>query len=94
MARKSKQIILPHLNDCNGDVTKKWYVEYTVQHPQICTRIYDGFEKLSSANQRYAFADILIQEYTDKLNSGWRPYSLPLVEYEDALVYPDLTKMF
>jgi hypothetical protein len=31
MARKSKEIVWSHLNDCNGDVAKKWYVEFSVK---------------------------------------------------------------
>ena len=28
MARRESIIIFPHLNDCKGDLTKDWYVEY------------------------------------------------------------------
>ena len=91
MARTSKKIILPHLNDCGGDVSGKWYVQYSVVHPQtgkkIRPRIYEGFDKFSTAKQRYAYADLIIEEYTDKLKSGWLPFELPIVEYEDALAY-------
>ena len=91
MARKSKEIIWPHLNNCNGDMAKDWYVEYTIQNPATGkkerNRIYDGFKELSSAEERYAYAETIIKEYTDKLNSGWRPWKLPMIEYEDVLAY-------
>jgi len=31
MARRKKEIVVPHLNDCGGDLTKKWYVEYSIK---------------------------------------------------------------
>ncbi len=30
MGRRPKEIVYPHLNDCKGDVTGKWYVEFSV----------------------------------------------------------------
>ncbi len=34
MARRQKEIIMPHLNNCGGDLTKKWYVEYSIRNPK------------------------------------------------------------
>ena len=34
MARRKKEIVMPHLNDCGGDLTKKWYVEYSIRNPK------------------------------------------------------------
>jgi integrase len=31
MARRRKEVVMPHLNDCGGDLTKKWYVEYSIR---------------------------------------------------------------
>jgi len=28
MSKKQAIIIFPHLNDCGGDLSQKWYVEY------------------------------------------------------------------
>jgi integrase len=46
MARRQKEIIMPHLNDCGGDLKKKWHVEYSIGNPQSGKmeriRTYDG----------------------------------------------------
>jgi hypothetical protein len=33
MSRRKKEIILPHLNDSGGDMSKTWYVEYSLKNP-------------------------------------------------------------
>jgi hypothetical protein len=92
MARKKKEIIWPHLNDCEGDVERKWYVEYTTTHSvtgkKIRTRIYDGFESIKSRKERYEYANRLISEHTKKLMSGWRPFDPhEMKEFVDELKY-------
>jgi hypothetical protein len=92
MARRTKEIVWPHLNDCRGDVGKKWYVEFSVTHSttgeKVRTRIYDGFESLKTAGERYAYGEKLISTYNGKLASGWRPYDAALSkQYADELKY-------
>jgi hypothetical protein len=52
MTRRRKEIIMPHLNDNNGDLTKKWYVEYSIRNPKNGKmeriRIYDGIDQYST----------------------------------------------
>jgi hypothetical protein len=91
MGRKAKEIAYPHLNDCQGDVKGKWYVEYSVLNKitgeKLRPRIYDGFEKLTTYKEKKAHADKIIKEYTQKLDSGWRPFQKLEFEFEDALAY-------
>lgn len=54
---------------------------------KVRSRIYDGFEKLTTYEEKKAHAEKLIKEYTQKLDSGWRPFENPIVEFEDALAY-------
>lgn len=91
MGRKAKEIVYPHLNDCKGDVKGKWYVEYSVLNKitgeKVRPRIYDGFDKLTTYKEKKTHADKIIKEYTQKLDSGWRPFENPEIEFEDALAY-------
>ena len=91
MGRRSKEIIYPHLNDCNGDVKRKWYVEFSVLNKltgeKIRHRIYEGFDQCSTFKKKKDYANKIINEYTQKLDSGWRPFENPEVEFEDALAY-------
>lgn len=91
MGRRAKEIVYPHLNDCKGDVTGKWYVEFSALNKltgeKVRKRIYDGFDQLTTYYEKKAHADKIIQEYTEKLNSGWRPFDSQEFEFEDALAY-------
>ncbi|MDR1369081.1 MAG: tyrosine-type recombinase/integrase [Dysgonamonadaceae bacterium] len=91
MGRRPKEIVYPHLNDCKGDVTGKWYVEFSVTSKvigeKIRQRIYEGFDQHTTYYDKKIYAEKLIQEYTDKLNSGWRPDECDPVEFEDKLAY-------
>ncbi|GHT63028.1 hypothetical protein FACS189451_08930 [Bacteroidia bacterium] len=91
MARKSKEIIWPHLNDCNGDVTRKWYVEFSVRNIQtgemVRTRIHEGFDKHITAEGKYQYAKKIIREYQSKLKTGWKPFEEIEIEYKDSLAY-------
>lgn len=92
MGRKVKEIVYPHLNDCKGDVDGKWYVEYSVTNKltreKVRTRIYEGFDKFSTYGEKKLYAEKLIEEYTQKLNDGWRPFDENVqIEFDDALAY-------
>lgn len=91
MGRRAKEIVYPHLNNRNGDVNKRWYVEFSVLNKltgeKVRQRIYDGFEQLTTYYEKKAYADKIIKEYTEKLNSGWRPFDSQEFEFEDALAY-------
>lgn len=95
MGRRAKEIIYPHLNDCKGDVNGVWYVEYSVlnkltgEKPR--PRIYEGFEKYTTYEEKKAYADKIIEEYTEKLKSGWRPWDNDKIEFEDLLTYYNAT---
>lgn len=90
MGRRRKEITLPHLNDCKGDMAKNWYVEFTLTHPitgeKIHKRIYEGINLLTTPYERKQAAECIIQEYTDKILSGWRPWD-DYKPFTDALAY-------
>ncbi|MDR2913543.1 MAG: site-specific integrase [Tannerella sp.] len=90
MARRQKEIIMPHLNDCCGDLTKKWYVEYSIRNPQSGKmeriRTYDGINQFSTYQGRYNFAQKLIKQYSEQIKAGDISYQ-EFVEYNDMLLY-------
>jgi integrase len=90
MARRKKEIVMPHLNDCGGDMTKKWYVEYSLRNPKTGkmerVRTYDAINRHSTATERYVQAKELIAKYTSEIRSGKITHQ-EFVEYEDMLLY-------
>lgn len=90
MARPKKDLSLPHVIDCGGDVSKTWCVEYSCRDPYQNKlqrfRVYEGFSKLKTAEERYELADRIIREIKEKLLKGWSPFEKRKVSYEDQLV--------
>jgi len=56
MGRRAKEVIYPFLNDCKGDVGRRWYVELSVLNKltgeKIRHRIYEGFEKFTTYKRK------------------------------------------
>ena len=73
MGRKTLLVSYPHLNNCKGDLSKKWYVEYAYRLPgetdKHVFRVYDGLCGGTEQSRRQA-ADKLIKKYTEYLKSG------------------------
>lgn len=73
MGRKTLLVSYPHLNDCKGDLSKKWYVEYAYRLPgetdKHVFRVYDGLCGGTEQSRKQA-ADKLIKKYTEYLKSG------------------------
>lgn len=74
MARKRSLVILPKLKNCGGDLSKKWYVEYSCRDPQTNEmkrfRHYDGFAELDTVQKREDHAKKIISEIKLKLEKG------------------------
>lgn len=83
-------IVLPHLVDNGGDLSKDWFVEYSVRDPYTGNmkrfREYSGFKKLKSAEERYELANTIIAKLRTKMEEGWSPFGREKVTYEDALL--------
>jgi integrase len=88
MARRRKDIIWPRLNDCGGDLTKTWHVEYSLRNPVTQEmkrfKIYEGLKQLSTAKDRYEFAEKIIRQFTEDIKSGTIGFS-ESIEYDDLL---------
>lgn len=82
--KREVEIILPELKDGK-------YIEYKVYNAGSDKlerfRIYKGFAKLKSSREVEIHAEKLIDRYSDKLRSGWRPWSAETVIYRDEFTY-------
>ena len=97
--KRQKLIILPQLNECSGDLTKKWFVFYSVLNPKTGKlerfKIFDGFGKLNTITERYQHAEQIIREYTEKLKCGWSPFKDDKkVIYMDNLQYEKVARIY
>ena len=76
--RRKKVIVLPHLVDAGGDLTKDWFVEYSCRDPRTDKlkrfREYAGLGRQKSAKERHALAEQIIRELKDKLATGCVPF--------------------
>lgn len=90
MARRRKEIVMPHLNDCAGDLTKKWYVEYSIRNPKSDkmerVRTYDKINQYSTYKERFDFAQKIIKEQSKSILNGSISFQ-ELIEYNDMLLY-------
>lgn len=85
-----KLVVLPHLRDAGGDLSKEWFVEYGFRDPRTgqMKRFRErGFSKLRTARERYELADKIIAELKEKMASGWTPFNDRKVAYTDELIY-------
>lgn len=93
MARRRAIVILPHLVDAGGDVTKKWWVEYSFRNPKTGVmqrfRNYTLFTNVPTAKSRYNIAAKFVSKLKVKIESGWTPFSDEQTKYiyEDELTY-------
>lgn len=73
MSRTKNLINYPHLNDCKGDISKKWYVEFSFRLParteEYRFRVYDGLCSGTDKERRQS-AEKLIAEINQYLKSG------------------------
>lgn len=91
MGRKKQLLILPELKDFGGDISKKWFVEYSVRNPRTDKleriRTYEGFSKLKTAKERYSYAEKIIKQIKDQLEKGIMPFDKKEITYQDEIIY-------
>jgi len=97
MSKKQAIIIFPHLNDCGGDLTKDWYVEFKYLIPGEVEmrkeRIYKGIYSGDESSRRKEAARV-IKEKTKWLKSGAYLEGNIRKVYADELLYRNEAKMF
>lgn len=94
-----KMITLPQLNDCGGDMAKKWFVYYSVKDPRTGKmkrfKTYKELNKFKVSDKRYAKGVEIINELSGKLKSGWSPFlDDSSVIYADQLKYKNISEIY
>ncbi len=87
-----REVILPKLNDANGDLSKQWFVYFSVLNPATgrlkTFRKYEGFTPLTTVPERRKHATKLIRKWKLKLLSGWNPFfEMEKVKYASLIRY-------
>lgn len=93
--RRKQIIILPELK-CGAD--GRWYVQYSSRNPITDEmkrfRLFDGLQDCKTEEERMRIASKIIDEYTEKLTSGWSPFDKPKVIYEDQIMYQNAANVY
>lgn len=94
-----KMIILPQLNDCGGDTSKKWFVFFSVRNPKSGKmerfKDYKGLNKTKNPHERYTLASSIIENFASKLKQGWSPFlDDSKYIYTDNLQYQNLARIY
>ena len=96
--KREKIVRLPVIRDAGGDVTKNWFIEFYCRNPKNGKlerqKIYKGINKLHTAAERMRAAQVLCDQYTDKIRNGWSPYVDDLVIYDDNLQFQTHIKQY
>jgi site-specific recombinase XerD len=73
-----KEVIMPKLNDCRGDLSRQWFIYFSILNPATgrmkTFRKYDGFARLKTDKERRTFASKVIRKWEKKILSGWNPF--------------------
>lgn len=97
MSRREAILILPKLNDCKGDLSRPWFVEWGYRLPGIPgmkrERQYKGLN-LPTAVQRKRVADKIIEEKTAWLKSGEYLDGEKRIIYADEIQYRNEARMY
>lgn len=95
---RQKLIILPKLCDCSGDLSRQWFIFYSVRDPHtgkmVRFRHYEGFTGLSR-EERIEHAKQLIESFSIRLRSGWTPFiDDTRAVYNDQLEYKTVAEIY
>lgn len=89
---------LAKLYNAGGDLSKKWFVYYSVRDPKSGKmerfKEFTGIRINMSADERIIAANKLIIELNAKLKEGWTPLLDSSVIYEDSLQYRAVAKTY
>lgn len=87
-----KEVIFPKLNHCQGDMSRQWFIYFSVFNPATgkmqVFRKYDGFTALHTPEERHDHARKLIKKWRTKLLNGYNPFfEQDKVKYASAIKY-------
>lgn len=67
----------PSLCDFSGDLSKQWYIYYSVQDPStgrmVRFKFSKGLNSLKTIKERRAYAAMVMREISLRLSQGWNP---------------------
>ncbi len=97
--KRKKIAILPEVNNCGGDLSKKWFVYYSYRDPRNDKmkrfKAYQGLHKIKDFEGRAEAAERLKEDYAAKLKNGWNPFmDDETAIYEDQLQYNGVARIF
>jgi len=91
MKKRMKLALFAKLHDCNGDISKQWFVYYSYRDPQTRKlqrfKEYNGINRFDTVEARRAYARKLITKINRKLKSGWDPFDDNDILYVDHFAY-------
>lgn len=97
--KRNKICILPAIDNCNGDISKKWFVFFSYRDPRNGKmkrfKIYTGLHKFKTIPERTAAANKLCQQYRERLANGFNPFTDDEKSiYEDQLQYNNVALIY
>lgn len=96
--KREKIAILPQLNDCQGNLSKKWFVYFSCKDPRTGQmkrhKVYKKLHQAKTAPERYKVAEKVINEFSEKLRAGWNPFIDNYAIYTDELRYEFAAKVY
>ncbi len=96
--KKVKLIRLPVVYSAGGDLKKKWFIEFYVRNPRTGRlerqRKSKGINKFHTLAEREKAAQKMKVYWTDKLRSGWSPFTDKSIIYDDNLEYQTFIKNY
>lgn len=97
--KRKKIAILPEINNCSGDLSKKWFIYFSYRDPRNDKmkrfKVYEGLHKIKNFVERTEAADALKEKYRERLKNGWSPFLDDEKSiYEDQLQYNNVARIF
>ena len=98
MSRQKSIIILPRLIDYDGDIKKRWFIEYSLRDP-ITGKMHRSrdskvMNSISDENERRAYCNERVAELTQQVKNGDVEVLKKPIVYEDQLEYCNVAKMY
>ena len=94
MTRRKIEIKLPVINNRKGDLSRPWYVEYSIRNPKNSAlerfRVYEGLST-GSVEERNILANKIATKLKRKLKTGWTPFDKFDIIYSESLNYQKVT---
>lgn len=85
-----KPFRLAKLNNCKGDLSKRWYINFWVwdglKNKMVRKRLYE-VNKFKTAPERYAYAERYIKGLNKRLQAGMHVNNIKALQQEETAVY-------